>query len=158
MIKPYELKDPIKIKEKLSTTTDLLGLPIDKGIFRSIVILNSIGFYTTGSCEGHPDEYSSQPYIDIVFQTEPKDNIEDCKKLFFETLFKNLEDFYKDRKVEHSRKIVFLNPIFSQFEITLRIASNLKIYKEDRAEKLREQYLELTNFCEFLNKKYNLNY
>ena len=53
MIKPYELKDPIKIKEKLSTTTDLLGLPIDKGIFSSIVILNSIGFYTTGSCEGH---------------------------------------------------------------------------------------------------------
>jgi hypothetical protein len=158
MIKPYELKNPSLIKERLSSTTDLLGLPVDKGIFRSIVILNSIGFYTTGSCEGHEDRYGTSPYIDIVFQSLPDDNIDDCKKLFFETLFKDLEDFYKDREVEHSKKVVFLNPVFSQFEITIKIHTNLKIFGEDREKKLREHYLELTDFCEFLNKKYKLNY
>jgi hypothetical protein len=158
MIKPYELKDPVKFKEKLLETTDLLGLPIDKGILRSIIILNSIGFPTTGSCEGHQENYSSKPYIDIVFQTLPEENIEDCKKLFFETLFQDLADFYGNRKVPHSRKISFESPIFSQFEISIRINSNLKIYGEGRAEKLKEHYLELTEFCEFLNKKYQLNY
>jgi len=52
----------------------LLKHPIDKGIFRSIVILNSIGYETNGSCEVHEELYNSNPYIDITFQTEKSDN------------------------------------------------------------------------------------
>lgn len=158
MIKPYELKDPIKIKEKISKTTDLLGHPIDKGILRSVVILNSLGFITSASCEGHEEEYNSNPFIDIIFQTDPSENVEECKKLFFETLYKDLEEFYKNREIAHDNKISFRTHTFNQFEIRLYINTNLKVYGETREKMVKNHYLELVEFCEYLNKKYHLNY
>lgn len=160
MIKPYKLKNSTIIKERLSKAADLLGHPIDKGIFRSIVILNSIGFETNGSCEGHEELYNSNPYIDITFQTEKSDNAVKCKELFFNTLYKDLEDFYERRDTPHDYKIVFSvqNSSLSIFEVRLFVNTNLKVYGEKRELRVRNHYFELTDFCEFLNKKYKLNY
>jgi len=158
MIKPYQKKNPYEVEKTLLTTTDKLGLPIDKGIFRSVVILNSLGFITTGSCEGHKDRYNTNPYINISFQNDPKDNLDECKELFFNTLYKDLQDFYNNKQISHDKKIVIESFESRQFEIRLNIATTLKVYGKDRKKMLKEHFTELSEFCEFLNKKYQLNY
>jgi hypothetical protein len=156
MSKPYELKNPYEVRKKIERAIDGLGMPIDKGIFRAIVILNSLGFETTGSCEGHEDRYSTYPWIDLKFETE--NSFDENRKLFFDTLFKDIESFYENREVLHKNKITFF--VFNDeiFQIRLYICSNPKISKYEREMELRNHYLEITDFCEFLNKKYNLNY
>jgi len=156
MSKPYELKNPYEVRKKIERAIDGLGMPIDKGIFRAIVILNSLGFETTGSCEGHEDRYSTYPWIDLKFETE--NSFDENRKLFFDTLFKDIESFYENREVPHKNKITFF--VFNDeiFQIRLYICSNPKISKYEREMELRNHYLEITDFCEFLNKKYNLNY
>ncbi len=46
-------KDLAKAKKQLLETTDKLGVPIESGIFDTVLYLNSLGFPTTQSCEGH---------------------------------------------------------------------------------------------------------
>ncbi len=41
------------IREKLESTTDSMGMPIDKGVFETIVLLNALGYHTSQSCDGH---------------------------------------------------------------------------------------------------------
>lgn len=50
-------------KAKLLKTTDALGMPIDEGIFDTIVGLNSNGYDTSASCEGHLDRGLPYPWI-----------------------------------------------------------------------------------------------
>ena len=57
----YKLQNPKDIEEKIKNVTDGLGMPLDEGVFRSVVILNSLGLKTRQSCEGHVDRYSTSP-------------------------------------------------------------------------------------------------
>ena len=52
------------IRKELLSTTDALGMPIDPGIFEVIVLLNALGYSTSGSCEG-----DALPYAWIDFNT-----------------------------------------------------------------------------------------
>jgi hypothetical protein len=51
--------------EKFRKVTDRLGMPIDDGIFDTVVALNILGVTTRMSCEGHLDHGLSYPWIDI---------------------------------------------------------------------------------------------
>lgn len=46
--------------------TDHLGLGIDPGIFKTVVVLNALGFHTQQSCEGHLDHGKPAPWITIL--------------------------------------------------------------------------------------------
>jgi len=156
MSKPYELKNPNEVRNQIERTTDRLGMPVDKGILRSVVILNSLGFNTSGSCEGHEERYNTSPWVDLKFSDA--DSIESAKEIFFATLFKDLEEFYKNRKVSHEIKIIFREIKSTSYIVRLCSNSDLKIFDRERELHLRKQFLELTDFCEYLNHKYKLNY
>ncbi|SRR5258708_820649 len=54
-----------EVSEKFSHVTDRIGRPIDKGIFETVVVLNSLGIATSASCEGHLDHGLPHPWIDV---------------------------------------------------------------------------------------------
>jgi hypothetical protein len=54
------------VAEKLSKITGNLGMPIDKGIFDTVVALNVLGIQTAQSCEGHTDHGLCYPWISIT--------------------------------------------------------------------------------------------
>src|SRR5689334_15403267 len=59
-------KEPLSLlRERFAHVTDRLGKGIDPGIFETVVMLNAIGLVTTGSCEGHEQEGSPAPWVDL---------------------------------------------------------------------------------------------
>lgn len=50
----------------VSRFTDRLGLPVDSGIFETVVLLNLLGFRTSQSCEGHLDHGAIYPWVDVT--------------------------------------------------------------------------------------------
>ena len=54
-----------KIDEKSKIVTDLLGMPIDKGIRELIVLLNYNNIGTTASCWGHKNWGNPYPWVHI---------------------------------------------------------------------------------------------
>ena len=52
-----------EIATKMSRVTDKLGMPIDKGIFETVVALNALGISTSMSCEGHLGHGRAAPWI-----------------------------------------------------------------------------------------------
>src|SRR5260370_29918875 len=54
-----------ELAKKFSRTTDRLGMPIDAGIFETVVVLNALGIHTMASCEGHLDHGLPCPWVDI---------------------------------------------------------------------------------------------
>jgi hypothetical protein len=51
---------------EVSRFTDRLGLPVDAGIFETVVLLNLLGFRTSQSCEGHLDHGAMYPWVDVI--------------------------------------------------------------------------------------------
>jgi hypothetical protein len=52
-----------EVTANMSRVTDKLGMPIDKGIFDTVVALNALGISTSMSCEGHLDHGRAAPWI-----------------------------------------------------------------------------------------------
>lgn len=59
-----------KMEKEVETWTDALGLGIDPGIKKTVIILNLLGFKTQQSCEGHIDWGRPYPWVSIT--TEDK--------------------------------------------------------------------------------------
>jgi hypothetical protein len=55
-----------QVHERVSTFTDKLGMPIDPGIFETVVALNLLGLHTFQSCEGHLDHGCPYPWVTII--------------------------------------------------------------------------------------------
>lgn len=53
------------VAEKMNKTTDRLRMPIDVGIFDTVVALNVLGFTTIQSCEGHIGRALPYPWVSI---------------------------------------------------------------------------------------------
>jgi hypothetical protein len=118
--------NPIEIEEKIKSVTDYLGYPVDKGIFRSVVILNSLGFTTNQSCEGHFNRYNTYPWIDIKFKTKTQKEKESAL-IMAKLIFQNLNEFYKKRNNCAYDESIFLRKIFeSDKEFTIRISQKSK--------------------------------
>jgi hypothetical protein len=54
----------------VDTITDSLGRSIDPGIKRAVVLFNSAGLVTSGSCEGHIENAVPNPYVDFDFNSQ----------------------------------------------------------------------------------------
>lgn len=54
-----------ELSEKFSHVTDKIGMPIDGGIFETVVALNVLDIPTSMSCEGHLDHGLPYPWVDI---------------------------------------------------------------------------------------------
>jgi len=50
-----KIKNPKEVEKEFKRMADNLGFGIDQNIFRSVIILNSLGYKTRQSCEGHLD-------------------------------------------------------------------------------------------------------
>lgn len=50
----------------ISNLTDKLGMPIDSGIFETVVVLNLLGLQTFQSCEGHMDHGCPYPWVMVI--------------------------------------------------------------------------------------------
>lgn len=63
MVKKYN-----KLGKELKLVLDGTGFPIDKHIFESVRVLNTIGIQTSQSCHGHIERGNSYPWIEIKFK------------------------------------------------------------------------------------------
>ncbi|GHO66856.1 hypothetical protein KSC_057480 [Ktedonobacter sp. SOSP1-52] len=52
--------------QQFRKTTDRLGMPIDEGIFETVVVLNLLGVKTRQSCEGHLERGSFAPWVTLT--------------------------------------------------------------------------------------------
>jgi hypothetical protein len=155
----YKTRNPKEVKEAISKVTDALGYPLDKDIIRAVVILNSLGLKTRQSCQGHLRRYNTYPWIALKWDAEKTpEYYKESRKIFFNTIFKDLEEFYQDRKVTYENILSFKFLDEKQLNVDLSSITNLKIFDKDRKRKLQEQFKELSDFCEYLNKKYHLDY
>ena len=59
-----------ELAEKFSHVTDKLDMPIDYGIFETVVALNALDIPTSASCAGHLDHGLPYPWVDIGRHTE----------------------------------------------------------------------------------------
>lgn len=52
-----------EVTYKVSKITDKLGMPVDQGIFETVVALNALDISTSMSCEGHLDHGRAAPWF-----------------------------------------------------------------------------------------------
>ncbi len=153
-------QNPIEVEKNLRNITDGIGMPLDEDIIRPCVILNSLGFKTRQSCSGHEDRYSTYPWIDLIWnEEEAQEYLDNSLTEFFETIYLDLEEYYKESKLKHDNVLSFY--IFGDKDvliIRLTQLTDIKIFGEQRPEKMQENFEVIKNFCEYLNKKYQLNY
>lgn len=62
-----------RVSKQVLTFIDATGKPIDNGIREIVVALNTLGFTTTQSCEGHLNHGIAAPWVDI--------SVKDIKKI-----------------------------------------------------------------------------
>ena len=151
------IKNPAEVEKNLREATDKHGMPIDSRIFKACVILNSLGYKTRQSCEGHNENFTSYPWIDIIWnENTTPDYYEESAKFFYDNLFQDLKDFYTNRKVNYDERITFKK--FGKKIFTVRISQlqNSKCFENKRSEKLEKYLQEINEFCEFLSNKYKL--
>ena len=55
-----------ELEEKFKPTTNKPGKPIDSGLFRTVVVFNTLGISTRMSCEGYLDHGLPCLWIDIL--------------------------------------------------------------------------------------------
>lgn len=152
-------RNPNDVEKELRNITDGLGMPMDEEMIRPCVILNSLGYKTRQSCQGHEEKYGSSPWIQIIWDEEiSKEYYDRSLDEFFNTLFKDLEEFYKNKKTKHINIISITIIQSKSLIIKLAQDTDLKIYGENNSIKMKEYLKEIQDFCEFLNRKYNLNY
>jgi hypothetical protein len=58
-------------RSEITTITDALGMPVDKGIRDTVITFWLMGFQTEGSCEGHLERGCASPWVDIIAASPP---------------------------------------------------------------------------------------
>jgi hypothetical protein len=153
------IKNPLEVEKILIETTDNLGMPIDSRIFKACVILNSLGYKTRQSCQGHTENYTTYPWIEIYYneQVTPEYYLASSKH-FYDNLFQDLKYYYQTKEFKYDEMITFEKFKAKIFIVRLSQQQNSKCFKNKREEKLETYLYEINDFCQFLNQKYNLNY
>jgi hypothetical protein len=153
------IKNPLEVEKILIETTDNLGMPIDSRIFKACVILNSLGYKTRQSCQGHAENYTTYPWIEIYYneQVTPEYYLASSKH-FYDNLFQDLKYYYQTKEFKYDEMITFEKFKAKIFIVRLSQQQNSKCFKNKREEKLETYLYEINDFCQFLNQKYDLNY
>lgn len=68
--KDYAIKEEQwqAMAKEVDSWVDGLGMPIDPGIKKAIIVLNLLGFKTCMSCQGHSDSGLAYPWIDFALE------------------------------------------------------------------------------------------
>lgn len=146
-----------RIKVKVDRTCDALKMPIDEGIKETVIVLNALGFKTSGSCEGHLDRALPCPWVMFSLEgSQPQTPGTSASHAF--RMIDLLEEFYENRKpLKYSR--ISIRPIGTGY---FRIESDVNGYAKDIKTEDPALYetihhnsvSEMKDFTEFLKKKF----
>lgn len=166
------------IAQKAAKIKDKLGMPIDKGIFDAVVVVNMLGFNTSGSCEGHIGRATGGPYV--VFESkEAQAYVKKARERLLEADYRDkeylrlrglaneytakemyrmmgyLEAFYTDRKVPFKDRIIIASFPMTYLCIKCQGADAALAFEDrERQELLRSSQEEMSRFVEFLKQKH----
>jgi hypothetical protein len=167
-----------ELVKKFSRTTDNLSVPIDTGIFETVVVLNALGIHTTGSCEGHLDHGKPYPWVNVESEEivqlmakyreliawdqqdtgdakELRENISRLMLVEGLRIFKYLIAFYNVHQVDVDRLIVVRNMGLGCVRIWSQGGDFLELLlPSEREQKLREYQDEIRQFTAFLKSVY----
>lgn len=170
--------------ERFKQVTDKLNMPIDTGIFETVVALNALDITTAMSCEGHTERGTPYPWVDIeapevltglrphvnALKKEQGENTPEierlraqAKLLQFEErkkIISYLTEFYKERLVAFDRRIIIVS---IEWMGRTRIKSQGADFQEFRSpqeclQKLQEYQEEMQTFTQFLKASYFTHY
>lgn len=150
-----------KTLQALNKITDKLGMPVDPSIKKTVVLLNLLGFRTTGSCAGHLglDGGSLGPWVDI----QPRSGS------FKRKTQKLLKDYQEYKIAKNNPVNEFLMPYLWQFDkpknqLRIQIGQGVfsgnplkekrKIPKPVREWVYREKQRGLKDFTSYLWERY----
>jgi hypothetical protein len=172
-----------EIAEKFSHVTDRIGMPIDPGIFETVVALNALDIPTSMSCEGHLDHGLPYPWValgltvlsnwndppEIAHMKETirelqvqiaKNTTPEMKQMEQEAKRVRLEERFKLFRMlsefYQGRAVSFDRIItFDNGRIQSQGADYLLLLSEDeRAKKMNEYADEMRDFTDFLKSIY----
>lgn len=154
-----------QIKQQLREI-DNLGGKIDEGIIDLVAILNSLGFPTRASCEGHVDhKFDCSPFVSIapICESTPK-NKQDLKDQlkgnhkYLPLIFDLLDEYYQENSdIVHSLRLTCVRDTNCIEFITRDYSKHIKDMQ--KREMLHKAYAEEINkFTQFLLKKYKEGY
>lgn len=124
------------IKQKLLRVRDGMGMPIDAGIFDTVVALNALGFTTVQSCEGHADHGVCAPWVDISFSgaDESQQKIVQAIKLRQEVMNNNPRRELSEAEKQKLEQAHVLEdeaeaPLFSEIGSLLELLTSFYMYR-----------------------------
>lgn len=177
MKKDLKTKELERIHKILQSTTDKLGMPIDKGIFNTVKYLNALGYKTSMSCEGHLKKSGKSPKGGLPFPWVVIDYANDnadlrkmtasernlykknqLKKCFpvMNGILGLIDEFYKNRHHVPSIHKITVVPFHQG---NLRIQSLSGYFIEAQPKKVQSEWffitsMEMRHFTKFLKIKY----
>lgn len=127
--------------EYLGRAGDALGLGIEPGIMETVVALNVVGVYTTGSCEGH---LIPEDYIEGEISNEDERGL----ALPWVSFAPPEEPFFRFRE-----EVALYEKIAQQENIPIA-----ELVRDDRATKLQTEWIETEAYQVWDRRKRELDY
>jgi hypothetical protein len=172
-----------EIAEKFSHVNDRIGMPIDGGIFETVVALNALDIPTSMSCEGHLDHGLPYPWVAIGLsglstQSDPpeiahmRENIRELQLQIAKHTTPEMKQMQQEAQKVQLEKRFKLFKMLSEFYqgravsfdriITIehgRIRCQggdylLLLSEDERAKKMSEYSEEMRDFTDFLKSIY----
>lgn len=139
------------IREDVTSLIDKLGKPVDDGIVETVTALQSLGFPTSASCEGHFEHGCPYPWIDVEVPDssekpktiDEKEDLERKRLQLEQRLLDLLEDFYSNHLVPYHVMLMIQPHAANWFRLRSaggevstilgwgRCHDRLKLYKEE---------------------------
>jgi hypothetical protein len=144
-----------KMKAQVDDWCDGLGMPIDEGIKKSVIVFNLLGFKTDASCEGHLNWGCQHPWIDL--------SVKDITELKWKELKALLQQFYAQKKSgdDHFQRTLVLIPIEDGhsnivfYRLRSKGGSCSSKEKKSSVKKLKAYQDEMLLFTDFLVDYYS---
>lgn len=163
--------------EEVKSITDKLGPAIDSGVTETVAALNLLGVNTVGSCEGHMQNSTGAPYIDVggkkstsllerfieMYYKEGitqktnnlKTQIEQINLPEQTKIMDLLESFYEGREVSYGKRLTIRELGFGASRIESEGAILQKIVTPElKQQRLAEYQAEMRTFTIFLKDRY----
>jgi hypothetical protein len=122
-----------EVRYSMAKVTDKLGMPIDQGIFETVVAFNVLGINTSMSCEGHLDHGRAAPWI--RFQTQEMNPVQAQAKEAVQYLQRAKEEHAPAKEIEkltHEMFRLSREAGITCFQEPKRIMDYLEIFYRDR--------------------------
>ena len=142
-----------RLSKELSSTTDKLGKPIDKGIIETVIALNALGFKTKMSCEGHIGK--SGRLLKHSKLPAAKRKITKASFPLILELMMLIDEFYKDRYTPLMYRVMAKHWTPNAFRIQSFIGPYMETQTQnERSKSYHNVKKEMRAFTLFLIKKF----